>query len=170
MADGINGTAAPDAFDIFLTGRVFMDMIFTGLPALPPPGTELVTDGLGSAPGGIANIAVAMSRLGLRVGLAARFGDDMFGSYLWRTLSEQEGVDLSRSRRIPGWPTPVTVSLAYNSDRSMITYTKPPPPPTAQPITTPPSARTCFIDIHRPVPDWAITMRRAGATVFADVG
>ncbi|MGH3388544.1 MAG: carbohydrate kinase family protein, partial [Actinomadura sp.] len=111
-----------EGLDVFLSGRVFMDMIFTGLPGLPPPGTELITDGLGSAPGGIANIAVAMSRLGLRVGLAAVIGDDMFGSYLWRALSEQEGVDLSRSRRLPGWPTPVTVSLAYDSDRSMVTY------------------------------------------------
>src|SRR3954454_13238919 len=93
--------------DVFLAGTVFMDMIFTGLPALPPPGTELITDGLGSAPGGIANIAVAMSRLGLRVGLAAAFGDDMFGAYLWRTLAEQEGVGLDYSRRLRGWPTPV---------------------------------------------------------------
>ncbi|GLW65268.1 hypothetical protein Arub01_35120 [Actinomadura rubrobrunea] len=45
-----------------------MDMIFTGLPGLPVPGTELVTDGLGSVPGGVADIAVAMSRLDLRVG------------------------------------------------------------------------------------------------------
>jgi sugar/nucleoside kinase (ribokinase family) len=156
--------------DVFLTGQVFMDMIFTGLPGLPPPGTELVTDGLGSAPGGIANIAVAMSRLGLRVGLAASFGDDMFGSYLWRTLSDQEGVDLSRSRRVPGWPTPVTVSLAYDSDRSMITYTKPPPTSARGPITSAPWARTCFVDIDRPVPDWADGLRRAGAKVFADVG
>ncbi|MFD0686233.1 PfkB family carbohydrate kinase, partial [Actinomadura fibrosa] len=121
------GAGAAPELDVFLSGQVFMDMIFTGLPGLPPPGTELFTDGLGSAPGGIANIAVAMSRLGLRVGLAAPFGDDLFGSYLWRTLSEQEGVDLARSRRVPSWPTPVTVSLAYDSDRSMVTYTKPLP-------------------------------------------
>ncbi|TDD76180.1 PfkB family carbohydrate kinase [Actinomadura rubrisoli] len=118
--------AIPD-LDVFLSGQVFMDMIFTGLPGLPPPGTELFTDGLGSAPGGIANIAVAMSRLGLRVGLAAPFGDDLFGAYLWRTLAEQEGVDLGHSRKVNGWPTPVTVSLAYDSDRSMVTYAKPVP-------------------------------------------
>src|SRR5690242_9663556 len=47
-ADGAEGPA-PD-LDVFLSGQVFMDMIFTGLPGLPPPGTELFTDGLGSAP------------------------------------------------------------------------------------------------------------------------
>jgi sugar/nucleoside kinase (ribokinase family) len=188
MADGTNGTdgfsdtegaRAPsagrdegdaDAFDIFLSGRVFMDMIFTGLPGVPPPGTELVTDGLGSAPGGVANIAVAMSRLGLRVGLAAAFGDDMFGAYLWRALSEQEGVELGLSRRLIGWPTPVTVSLAYDSDRSLVTYAKPLPIPQEDLVGAAPPARTCFIEVDRPVPDWAIMMRGRGSTVFSDLG
>ncbi|MEV5572605.1 PfkB family carbohydrate kinase [Spirillospora sp. NPDC052269] len=158
------------ALDVFLTGRVFMDMIFTGLPGLPPPGTELVTDGLGSAPGGIANIAVAMSRLGLRTGLAAAFGDDMFGAYLWRTLAEQESVDLSSSLRVPGWPTPVTVSLATDDDRSMITYTRPLDLPDESLVTAPPTARTCFVDIDQPVPAWALGARANGALVFADLG
>ncbi|MFG2001974.1 carbohydrate kinase family protein [Spirillospora sp. NPDC048911] len=162
----------PDAggLDVFLTGQVFMDMIFTGLPGLPPPGTELVTDGLGSAPGGIANIAVAMSRLGLRTGLAAAFGDDMFGAYLWRTLSEQEDVDLSWSRKVNGWSTPVTVSLAYAADRSMVTYTKPLPMPADALVGDLPAAATCFIDIDRAVPGWALAMREEGALVFADLG
>ncbi|WP_433323498.1 carbohydrate kinase family protein [Spirillospora sp. CA-294931] len=164
------GDSAP-ALDVFLSGQVFMDMIFTGLPGLPPPGTEVVTDGLGSAPGGIANIAVAMSRLGLRVGLAAPFGDDMFGSYLWRTLALQEGVDLGRSRKVPSWPTPVTVSMAYDSDRSMVTYA-PPGPLTADELVgaAPPAARACFIDVDRPVPAWAVAMRAAGSLVVADLG
>lgn len=156
--------------DVFLAGTVFMDMIFTGLPGMPPPGTELMTDGLGSAPGGIANIAVAMSRLGLRVGLASAFGDDMFGAYLWRTLSEQEGVHLDHSRKLPGWPTPVTVSLAYDSDRSMVTYHRPMPAMPDQFIGTPPDARICFLELDHPVPEWAAALRRNGAMTVADVG
>ncbi|NDU77088.1 carbohydrate kinase family protein [Actinomadura sp. DSM 109109] len=150
-----------------------MDMIFTGLPGLPPPGTEIVTDGLGSAPGGAANIAVAMSRLGLRVGLAARFGDDMFGAYLWRTLAEQEGVDLGASRRVPGWSTPVTVSMAYDSDRSMVTFEPPVPDLPDGPDGLggpPPAARACFVDVDRPLPPWAAVMRERGALVFGDLG
>ncbi|WP_018655834.1 carbohydrate kinase family protein [Actinomadura flavalba] len=160
----------PDALDVFLTGQVFMDMIFTGLPGLPPPGTELVTDGLGSAPGGIANIAVAMSRLGLRTGLSSAFGDDLFGSYLWRTLAEQENVDLRWSRRVPSWSTPVTVSLAHAADRSMVTYAPPLPAGDAGHPAAPPAAATCFVDIDRSVPGWARTLREAGALVFADLG
>jgi len=157
--------------DVFLTGQVFMDMIFTGLPGLPPPGTEIMTDGLGSAPGGVANIAIAMSRLGLQVGLAAAVGDDLFGHYLWRTLSEQEGVNLHWSKQISGWPTPVTVSLAYDADRSMVTYAPPPPQGTTCDLTRqPPTARTCFADLGTPIDDWALDLRRAGAKLFADVG
>jgi sugar/nucleoside kinase (ribokinase family) len=158
------------AFDVFLAGTVFMDMIFTGLPGPPPPGTELVTGGLGSAPGGVANIAVAMSRLGLRVGLAAAFGDDMFGTYLWRTLAEQEGVSLDHSRQLTGWPTPVTVSLSYDADRSMITYHRPMPGRPEELITEPPPARVCFVDLDQPIPPWAARMRAAGTTIVADVG
>lgn len=168
VRDWIHGGA--DGLDVFLSGQVFMDMIFTGIPGPPVPGTELVTDGLGSAPGGIANIAVAMSRLGLRVGLATAMGDDLFGAYLWQTLAEQESIDLSRSRRLPGWPTPVTISLAYDSDRSMVTYTRPPPVPLEDAVDVPPPARVCFVDIARPVPSWVPAMRREGAKVFADTG
>ncbi|MFA1550190.1 carbohydrate kinase family protein [Actinomadura chokoriensis] len=156
--------------DVFLSGQVFMDMIFTGLPGLPPPGTEIVTDGLGSAPGGVANIAVAMSRLGLRVGLAAPFGDDMFGAYLWRTLAEQEGVDLALSRRVRGWSTPVTVSMAYDSDRSMVTFVSPVPSPLDDLGAPPPDARACFVDVDRPLPPWAAEMRARGSLVFGDLG
>lgn len=161
---------AGGGFDVFLAGTVFMDMIFTGLPGLPPPGTELLSDGLGSAPGGSANAAVAMSRLGLKVGLAAAFGDDMFGAYLWRALAEQEGVDLSLSRRLTRWPTPVTVSLAYDADRGMVTHHRPLPLPPDDLVGRAPRARTCFLALDRGVPDWAVELRRSGATVFADVG
>ena len=167
----LRGDEEPEPpLDVFLTGTVFMDMIFTGLPGLPPPGTELYSAGMGSAPGGAANMAVAMSRLGLRVGLAAAFGDDMFGQYLWRTLAEQEGVDLSLARRLPRWPTPVTVSMAYAADRGMVTHHRPLPVPDSDLVGDPPRARTCFVELERAIPDWALRMRADGALVVADVG
>lgn len=159
------------SLDVFLAGTVFIDMIFTGMDGLPAPGTEVFTKGLGSAPGGSANMAVAMSRLGLRVGMSAAFGDDMFGAYLWRTLSEQEGVDLSTSRRLPHWPTPVTVSLAYDADRSMITYGEDVPDSAVDLVTTAPAAKTCFVDLgNGGPPQWAKDARAAGGTVLADLG
>ncbi len=170
---------APARLDVFLSGTVFIDMIFSGMQGLPAPGTEIYTGGLGSAPGGIANMAVAMSRLGLRVGLAAAFGDvpvigevgdDVFGGYLWRTLTDQEGIDLSPSRQLRRWPTPVTVSLAYDADRSLITYGEPLPFPAGELVQDPPDARSCCIHLDSGLPHWARDFRRRGSMVFADVG
>lgn len=158
------------ALDVFVSGTVFFDEIFTGLSEPPPPGTEFLTSGLGTAPGGIANLAVALSRLGLKTGLAAAFSDDMYGSYLWRTLAEQERVDLSESRRVPGWPTPVTVSLSDGRDRRMITYRERPPLDPAWQLSSPPPVRACFSHIGNPPPPWVAKARADGATVFADVG
>jgi sugar/nucleoside kinase (ribokinase family) len=162
--------------DMFLSGTVFMDMVFSGLRAPPAAGTEIFCAGLGSAPGGCANLAVALSRLGLRVGLGTVFGDDLFGAYLWRTLAEQEGIDLSWSRRIRRWPTPVTVSLSHEGDRSMITYQEPLPAgePAAGGQAPPaggqaPPARACSVHLASELPLWALALRDAGTVVVADV-
>ncbi|MGO9082982.1 MAG: hypothetical protein ACLQDY_28805 [Streptosporangiaceae bacterium] len=60
----------PGAVDVFLAETVFMDLIFTGAPGWPGPGAEVFAIGLGGAPGGGANIAAALTRLGLRSGRA----------------------------------------------------------------------------------------------------
>ncbi|MGH3098605.1 MAG: carbohydrate kinase family protein [Streptosporangiales bacterium] len=159
-----------EPYDVFLVGTVFLDMIFTGMAGPPRPGTELWTSGLGSAPGGIANLAVAMSRLGLKVGLAAALGDDMFGAYLWRTLSEQEQVCLCASRRVKGWPTPVTVSMSYAEDRSMVTYGEPLPFAERQLVASAPVCRACVVDLDAEPPDWVPQARRRGSLIFGDVG
>ena len=55
-------------FDVLVAGMVFLDVVFTELPTPPSPGTEVWAAGMGSSPGGIANLAVALSRLGLHTG------------------------------------------------------------------------------------------------------
>lgn len=165
-------------FDVFLAGTVFLDIVFTGLPAMPVAGTEIWADGMGSCPGGIANLAIATSRLGLRTSLAAAFGDDDYGDFCWRTLEEQEAVDLSRSRRFEHWHSPVTVSMAVDRDRSMVTHGHPAPLPAAEMIGAPPRSRAVIMTL---TPDeqlgapgaacnWAELAHRDGALIFADVG
>ncbi len=160
--------------DLLLSGMVFFDVIFTGLPAAPAPGTEVWARGMGSSPGGIANLAVAASRLGLKTGLAAGFGDDLYADWCWRTLSEQEGIDLRPSRRYPGWHTPVTVSLAMENDRSMITHGHHVPETTETILATTPASRAVMIDLadseERHGPPWWERSAAQGALIFADVG
>jgi sugar/nucleoside kinase (ribokinase family) len=161
--------AEPD-FDVIMQGTVFFDVVLTGLPALPTQGTELMAEGMGSCPGGIANLAVAASRLGLRTGLAAVFGDDVYGDFLWRTLAEQEGVDLSRSRRLADWHSPVTVSLAVQRDRAMITHSHPSPIPPSTLLADPPSAAAGVVHLGEEPESWVSTARRRGMLLFGDVG
>ena len=156
--------------DVQLAGTPYLDLVFSGLTATPRLGTEIRTEGLGSSPGGVANLAVALRRLDLTVGLAATFADDVYGTYLWHTLGEQEGVDLSASRRVGGWVTPLTVSLAYQRERSMITYEQPPPLAAAELLAQAPRARCFLTHIDHVQASWLPALRAAGARIFADVG
>ncbi len=139
----------PD-IDVFLSGTVFLDIVFTGLPKMPSAGTEVWAEGMGSCPGGIANLAIAASRLGLRTSLAAAFGDDDYADFCWRTLDEQESVDLSRSRRFEHWHSPVTVSMACAGDRSMLTHGHESPLPANLMIGQPPRSRAVICDLTAP--------------------
>ncbi|MEU3350053.1 PfkB family carbohydrate kinase [Streptomyces sp. NPDC037389] len=164
-------TDADPPTDVYLTGTVFLDIIFTGLDSAPVRGTESWARGMGSSPGGVANMATALARLGLRTSLAAAFGDDMYGEYCWESLSRGEGIDLSLSRTVPGWHSPVTVSMAYEGERTMISHGHEAPPPEGPAPECPPPARAC-VGLLTPgrQEEWIATAARQGSRVFADVG
>ena len=98
------------------------------------------------------------------------FGTDVYGDYCWSTLEDDEGIDLSWSRRLPGWHSPVTVSLAYDDDRAMITHAHEPAVETDQPPASLPAARACFTDVGTTRAPWVDRLIEAGSLVFADVG
>jgi sugar/nucleoside kinase (ribokinase family) len=156
--------------DIFLTGSVFLDIVFTGMLSPPSGGHEVWTDGMGSSPGGVANLAVACSRLGLTTSLAAAFGGDAYGDYCWSMLEEDEDIDLSHSRRFEGWHSPVTVSLAFDDDRAMVSHGHPAPLELQELVAHPPPARVCFFDAGAPRPPWLDGVIESGSLVFADAG
>jgi sugar/nucleoside kinase (ribokinase family) len=160
----------PQALDVFLSGLLFFDIIFTGLDEPPRPGTETWASGMGSGPGGIANHAVALSRLGLRTALAAAFGKDVYGDYCWDVLSRQEGVDLSRSRRFAGWHSPVTTSLAFSRDRAMVTHGHEPPVSPDELIGDPPVSRAAIAHLGPQRPKWLELAHDRGTLIFADAG
>lgn len=159
----------PD-LDVLCAGRVFLDIIFTGLPSPPAVGTEVWAEGMGSCPGGAANMAVALSRLGLRTALASPFGADVYGDFCWQVLEEQEGIDLSPSRRFPGWHSPVTISMAYERDRALVTHGHPWPTAPDDVIGTPRTCRAVVTSLGEQREEWPSRARRDGALVFADVG
>lgn len=106
------GGPGPAPSRVHVIGPVCLDLVFSGLSGAPRPGTEVRAAYLGISPGGVANVAVALARLGLDVALSAVFADDAFGRYLWSSLLD-EGVELTYSVRVAGWNTPVTSSVAF---------------------------------------------------------
>ncbi|MEV6342528.1 PfkB family carbohydrate kinase [Actinoplanes sp. NPDC051851] len=156
--------------DLFVPGAVFLDVIFTGLRELPRPGTEVWAPGMGSCPGGVANLAVAASRLGLSTGLGTALSTDAYGEFCHQVLSRQEGIDLSASRRVDDWHSPVTVSLAYDRDRSMITHGHPLPTGADGLVNGLPAARAAAVSLGGHNTAWVRDAGRAGMKIFADVG
>src|SRR5690606_8834927 len=165
-------TAEPE-LDLLLAGTVFFDIVFTGFPQPPRPGTEVWTDGMGSAPGGIANLAVAAARLGLRTSLASSFGDDLYADWLWRGLRHPEAIDLTWSRRQPHHRRPVTVALSYEEDRAFVTHGHPWPTSASEMLADPPRAGAVLVDLGDPAvrsQGWWRRSAEAGALVFATAG
>ena len=70
-------------------------------------------------------------------------------------------MDLSLSRRFEGWPSPVTVSLCVEHDRSMVTHGLPAPLTGSELIGTPPRALAAVADL---------AAHRAGVRIFGDSG
>lgn len=163
-------SAAQHGCDVLLTGTVFLDIIFTGLPRMPSVGTEVWGQGLGSSPGGVANLAVALRRLQQHTVLAAAFGEDVYGDYLWGVLEHQEQVDLSYSRRFWGWHSPVTVSMAVDRDRSMVTHGHYAPVEPDELLRHPPHARACFVHLDLSDQQWVRKAKDNDTLLFADVG
>jgi sugar/nucleoside kinase (ribokinase family) len=159
-----------EPFDLFLNGTVFLDIVFTGLRDLPARGTEQLVDGMGSCPGGIANLGIAASRLGLRTTLAAAFGDDVYGDFCWTTLADQEGVDLGPSRRFSQWHSPVTVSMVIDRDRAMVTHMHPPPMPEDELLPEVPNAKIGFAHLEAEPKTWYAAAAASGMRLFADIG
>lgn len=155
--------------DVVLSGTVFFDLIFTGLPGLPGPGEEVWSKGLGSCPGGIANLATASARLGLRTGLVAGFGDDAYADWMWDTLSGQERIDLTASRRFADFHSSITVSMAYGGDRSMVTHGHPLPEALDDRIAQAPAARAAVVDLTGET-HWLPRLHDRGTLIFADLG
>ncbi|MET9496973.1 PfkB family carbohydrate kinase [Streptomyces sp. NPDC006552] len=170
--DPLAGLRAPGdpACDVYLTGTVFLDIVFTGLDTAPVRGTESWARGMGSSPGGIANMAAALARLGLRTSLAAAFGDDHYGEYCWDTLEQGEGIDLGHSRTVAGWHSPVTVSMAYEGERTMVSHGHEPPPEEPAPRCPPPARAAVASLVPGVGAPWVGEAARNGTRIFADVG
>jgi sugar/nucleoside kinase (ribokinase family) len=113
-------------YDVLVVGDYSIDLIFAGLPGLPELGLEVIGSQFAQLPGETYTSAVAMHRLGLRVGWAADFGDDDLSALALRYV-RAEGLDevLFVHHKRPYRRVSVAASLP--DDRAFITYYDPVP-------------------------------------------
>ncbi|VEI03164.1 Ribokinase [Acidipropionibacterium jensenii] len=158
---------------MILTGTVFWDLVMTGLPRIPANGEEIRADQMATAPGGVANLAVACARLGLRTGLATVLGHDMAGRFC-RSVLAAEAIDVSACRVLPDWTTPVTVSVNHAGDRRMFTHQRPCQVSTDELLAGASHPRAALVDLGQlhagEGADWTRAAAAAGTAVIADIG
>ncbi len=102
--------------DVVCVGDPFLDLIFLGLPAIPLPGEERLAERLKVVPGGMANVAFALRRLGLEAVICAPRGQDPAGRFLAELIAE-DGIPWHGRA---GDATPVTVSIPSDGDRALL--------------------------------------------------
>ena len=110
-----------DRYDVLVAGEHYCDLIFTGLSAKPAYGEEVIAQSLSTRPGGCYNMALGLTRLGLRTAWASDFGTDLFSLIVLDTAKD-DGIDPVAFRQLDR-PAPM-VSAAFSDarDRGFITY------------------------------------------------
>ena len=111
-----------DPFDLLVLGDANPDLVLTGAVEPAFGQAERLVDGARLTVGGSgAIVAAGAARLGLRVGFCGVVGDDPFGRFLREEL-ERRGVDVGGLVVDADRPTGVTVVLARQNDRAILTH------------------------------------------------
>ncbi len=102
-------------------GRIYCDLIFTGLDELPVLGRELYARDMEIAAGGGAFIAAAhLAHIGRPAALLARLGTDTFSRDIGEKMQES-GVDLQFLEHSADAGPQVTVATVVGHDRAFLT-------------------------------------------------
>ena len=132
-------------FDVLVVGDYSIDLIFAGLPGLPALGREVIGTQFAQLPGETYTSAVAMHRLGLRVGWAADFGDDDLSALALRHV-RAEGLDEALFVHHKRPYRRISAAASLPEDRAFITYYDPAPAqPAALKALVTASARALYL-------------------------
>ena len=123
MRNGTSTQPSTKQYDVITFGDTCVDLIMTGDDVTPRFGQveKLVDDYLVEMGGSCCIFACQAAKLGLRVGILGRVGDDDFGHMILRRLDES-GVDTSHMIVDPGLKTGLGIALCQGDDRAILTY------------------------------------------------
>ena len=110
-------------YDVITFGDMCVDLIVTGPDVVPRFGQveKLVDDYVVEMGGSCCIFACQAARLGLRVGILGRVGDDGFGRLILRRLDEC-GADTRHVIVDPALKTGLGIALCQGDDRAILTY------------------------------------------------
>lgn len=153
-------------------GRLYCDIVFRGLDAMPRLGEERFAETVAIVPGGGGFITAAhLAALGIHAGLLARIGTDPLSGTLVPTLAES-GVDLRWLERTPEAGPQPTVVMVQEGERAFLSRRAGSArPATLDAALCDPAARHLHIAEFATlaeIPDLIETAKGAGLTVSLD--
>lgn len=119
--------AVPSSADgrgrVLSVGRLYCDLVFTGVPRLPTLNTEVFASGLSLHAGGGAFITAAtLAALGRPAALAATLPAEPFGQVVLAEI-DRARVDAALCQPPePGVAPQITVAMATDADRAFLTH------------------------------------------------
>ncbi|WP_174801927.1 carbohydrate kinase family protein [Martelella limonii] len=157
---------------VLCVGRIYCDLIFTGLSRLPVLGREVFADALTIAAGGGAFISAAhFADVGRHAALVGRLGHDPMSVVVEGQLGES-GVDLAFLERADDAGPQITVASVIGSERAFLTRRAgPAEPATLDAALTWPKARHLHIAEYATLaemPDLVTRAKASGLTVSLD--
>lgn len=107
---------------VLCAGRLYCDLVFTGLDRMPSLGTEVFASGLSLHPGGGAALTSAyLAALGVPARLLATLPAAPFDAQITESLQDA-GIDLSLCAPAPDGVDPqLTIAMAFDQDRAFLT-------------------------------------------------
>ena len=104
--------------DVACVGIVVADFFSSPIPRVPKPGELMLVDSIMLDTGGCAaNTAVALTKLGMRVGVVGKVGNDPFGKFVINDLTNKS-IEISQISESQTKETSKTIIIpTHNEDR-----------------------------------------------------
>lgn len=155
--------------DILSAGRIYCDLVFTGLDAAPEPGREVFAERVAVMPGGGAHITARYAAaLGLRAGVWGVLPAPPFDVCIGEDLARGD-VAAHLHPAAPGSDPQLTAAIVRGGDRAFVTRRA----GRALPEGPPPAARHLHLGELTTAlehPETLAAARAAGMTVSLDCG
>ena len=158
---------------IICAGRLYCDLIFTGMPRLPSHGTEVFANGFAVHPGGGAYITAAnLAQLGSDVALASMLPNAPFIEAILPEMTAAS-VNLDLCQALPHNSGPqITAALVQEGDRAFVSHRSGPALPdlTEEKLANSQATHLHIGELATLIehPELIILARNAGLTVSLD--